>query len=605
MTRLNAADIFLLAGGLIAALTFAVAWARSFRKTLNDSEWLYSRVMSLRGDPLHQHRRRFGRTLNWARHAIGGEASGYFSVWTAQAFLLCLGLAAVYPQVFILIAWLVAPTSEAQQRFFGLAPVANTLPMFSLPDRICSVLLVLVCYIPVFLVGIIPARKTHPSIASFFAGVICTLFTVVPTVLFFSLNEAFSLLTAVIPTALVVTRATTYGGQRSGWWTLAGILALEGCRYLPVAGFTIGQFPIPIIPAIGVVASKCADAALCICVMKLVTGEIRLASWWLAVYAAAWALYLFPSMTRLLPDSYSSMMGDGDLALFAEYAADLFVCGLVSLLIARIFKFARHRDSSGHGLVAVPALILLSWVPPFLTIIMPTGAPVILQTLVPAINAPLDWIAVCLTIYVLKSLYHFSDEVYLATEGPFRSIVQPAIILLNIMFGTLLSVLVVLGTEIEILAFDWLTQRKYGPGHFVVDGASLVLGIWIQPSNPTFWWLYATMLWTVMPALLPLLAYLLALSAIASRPLTPLLIRWVNRVRSQAAGHRMGYAFAASGLYSGIEIVPIAIGILFLGENLPRLFEWIGPTNWHGFIYNVFLFVGNIWGRSSQFLHLD
>lgn len=177
---------------------------------------------------------------------------------------------------------------------------------------------------------------------------------------------------------------------------------------------------------------------------------------------------------------------------------------------------------------------------------VPAGALVLFLLLLPAANAPMDWLSLGVTRHLLRWIAD-GKAGYWATFG---------IVIVDILFALLMIVAVTAGTAALLAAFSKL--HALGGGANLMDVQSYISGMREDPSGTQWWWIYAMLLSTLVPTIFNLVMLLIAFG-LSPLPLGEALASYLERHRDHTYRR-----FFATVLLTGYLVVPLLAVILLL-----------------------------------------
>lgn len=151
-----------------------------------------------------------------------------------------------------------------------------------------------------------------------------------------------------------------------------------------------------------------------------------------------------------------------------------------------------------------------------------TAPLVIFLALLPAINAPLDW----LSLGVSRTLIRWTAGP--GAEKPRGRVFEYVVILLDFALALVFAAGVVMLTAAGLALFDRL--HVMGGGEGVFPALDVIARIRANPHAEEFWWLYLMMFWTLAPTFLHALTFVFSFVALA-----PEKLGWLRRLSETRA----------------------------------------------------------------------
>lgn len=260
-------------------------------------------------------------------------------------------------------------------------------------------------------------------------------------------------------------------------FTVAGPVAFVGAAItaLAIAAAIVGTVRVSL-------AGACAAAgAASFAVATAATGAISFPTFALAVVAAVLA-----SMIAL----YAASRTDAHRLGWVAVAWIAFVPLVVALSLSALDQNLslvdldqRLQDHEGR-------------------IIEPTrtaGSLILLLVLLPAINAPLDWLSLGISRFLIRRISAAQGWFWEMFDIPVVGrILEPLVILLNLILALIIAAAVVVATAFFVALFDRLHSAG---GTGIYDVPSYIAAVRADPGNAQYYWIYAMMFWTLVPTL--------------------------------------------------------------------------------------------------------
>ena len=457
-----------------AVIVFAAAWLHNAAQIWIGGNELERIVVGLRGNVFEGYRRSVAHRLSALSRWIRDEQADGPQFFSGGALLLCLGVAAIYPALFVVAGWALAGASGSVGELSFLPPDI---------EQSKRLLIVLAITVPAMIAG--GLRVLEFSDFLLFVGALIAL------VLAFALAYAGA-------SGLVVAGAITFAVAAA----LAGAAAVAGAV---TAAFAIA-FAAGFAAALSLESVAAFAVAAGVVTAVVVTGIVdaadrRRVGWFAALVVAV--LFLAPAFVLAYASGAGSFRPPDEVHPY-------------------------------HSLDAVPVMVLL--------------------TLLPAVNAPFDWASLGATRWLLS---WFANTQRLSA-GFVGLAVAALVVVATITIALALSAALVAALAAAAALFSQVYVWTGGQAPFDVVG--FVARMRADPGNPDWWWVYAMIFTTLIPAFVHFLAFARAFVTIVV--LKPLLgAQWIAD-GIERAHERKGLSVAGPSLL--LTILQLGPGIAAL-----------------------------------------
>jgi hypothetical protein len=498
-----------------AVVLFGFVWLLHTVLILVGGEQLEQRIAGFRGNVFDNYRTRLTRRLDGFARWVGDDHPQGPLYFSGASFMVCFGLASFYPLLFLAFSWALLGGSgsfEGFQLFKSDATQVQRFLMLALMvgPSIAGGVLRYLQYSPMVSYLIVSAITVTVAVAVHVAGAGTVVAAGAGAIaVVFSVGFGF-----IVASTLYFTGAVT--------GALTGVAAFIVVVTLAVTGAVASAFGFNFAGAFDVTFAGALVVAsiFMIFVFFIVVAADRRRQGWVAVVVIAFLLCV-PAL---------------------------------SIAFASGANWINELDAATKTLVTGSAPIVL-----FLA-------------LLPAINAPFDWMSLAITRFVLRVLAGTSEKVLWWWENPLTQVfVQPAVIFINFLLAATLAFMIVVATAGGMSLFNWV--HEFAGGHRIIDVPAIIEQVRANPWDERWWWLYATMFWTLVPTLLHYLSFTGTLAALILKGGAASL---ANTMEAAYKETDFFGAFVASFWISTRVFMPAVLALFFVFQSMPSIFEFFG-----------------------------
>ena len=213
-----------------------------------------------------------------------------------------------------------------------------------------------------------------------------------------------------------------------------------------------------------------------------------------------------------------------------------------------------------------------------------SGSLVVFLALLPAVNAPFDWLSLGITRKIIGWVSKEGEDIYVWFGNPWIGKLLTGIaIVLNIILALGLAILVAVATAGGIALFSRLevlggTRALYSVSHTIA-------AIRADPGNREFWWIYAMMAWTLVPTVIHFISFAGTFVAqpLQSTHLGAWLARQLKAVDTDSLFQRAIFIPFPALLLTLVRVGPGLTAIAFLigqRENVLGALHWLLKFVW-------------------------
>lgn len=576
----------------VAGVTVCALWIFNLVQIAAGGKSLERSLKDLKDDPFDSYRAGLAHGLMRFSSFIGKDGAAESSVWSARAFQACLAVATVYPILFSLAAWVASPSARMFElwrlRTDGTTLVSGDMPQNLLIWQRLAYLAALFAPLGLALVvHRLNILKSRPLLRECI-GVLCFVTTSTAAYyLFADPAPVVALAILNVTFCIVAAQIAASGGHRALFKAtiaafIADVTAATVFAYWPES-VEMPTFLSYFLIALSSSAFLCVLCGLCCCTNFLLAGKVTTSSVSTAVFASGAAMTLTGIvMMRIIAFPSPMLSGTGIIHRLFEKPVFSVIALMLSLAASVIFGAlggeiayrSEHADMRGDWRW-VAICMAMSFLPALLgTYIAGSGHQIyvtlIFLALLPAVNAPFDWLSLGATRWAVGRLLAVSERAFTIVEGPLGYVLQPLIFATNLLAAWCIAVLASLGTVAACALYDKIDRLAGGPGPFNVAN---ILDHLAHDLDSSVWWVFGMVLWTLIPTIIYFFAYAAAFVSLALKPLRvlPLLAAWVETARDRG-GLRQAVGIPVSALALAVLQIAPGFALVWMGvESLQRL----------------------------------
>ncbi len=386
-------------GAIIALVVFLTSWAARIAFVMRGGPSVDAYLRRIRTDEFSHYRSRLLDGLRLIADLTGDARSANLMSWSSKTYAACLALATVYPIGFTLISWVILGNSGAlgwismpdgvaawkRAIYIALVLIAGSLGSTTAIFRSFRSRQVLVGSAAI-IAGMAAAFISDYPIEGGPRAVISVAFAVTFSTLFYQVSKIGSQ-KAVIETAA---------------WVLTIVIAIESIFDLSY------KFNITLPASYPSTAMLAAEALLCSASAFVIIKQTTKSTLFFSIFATACAEAKVPDA---LINFLDLIFGNAALNPMFETAV-LLLLGLGTLagfgfVAGRLSEMANNADRQNRSLPFVFRTALITVLPAALVArlgIIGDAEPSLFLTMLPAINAPLDWCSLGITLWTVTIL---------------------------------------------------------------------------------------------------------------------------------------------------------------------------------------------------------